>query len=163
MPESTALSGTNLCNPTILLWGLRAGETSECVIFWKFDHSYQKSNHNFWDTPYFISKHSSYITDRDLNGCNINTVFRNKHQWSQISKLYVSIEGWRLPCGSDGKESACNAGDPGSIPGSGRFLEKGMAAHSSILPWRIPWTEEPGRLWCCEELDMTEWVTLLLS
>ena len=25
-------------------------------------------------------------------------------------------------------------------------LEKGMAAHSSILVWRIPWTEEPGRL-----------------
>jgi len=26
------------------------------------------------------------------------------------------------------------------------ILAKGMAAHSSILPWRIPWTEEPGRL-----------------
>ena len=25
-------------------------------------------------------------------------------------------------------------------------LEKGMAIHSSILDWRIPWTEEPGRL-----------------
>ena len=25
-------------------------------------------------------------------------------------------------------------------------LEKGMATHSSILVWRIPWTEEPGRL-----------------
>jgi len=25
-------------------------------------------------------------------------------------------------------------------------LEEGMATHSSILPWRIPWTEEPGRL-----------------
>ena len=25
-------------------------------------------------------------------------------------------------------------------------LEKGMASHSSILAWRIPWTEEPGRL-----------------
>ena len=25
-------------------------------------------------------------------------------------------------------------------------LEKGMAIHSSILAWRIPWTEEPGRL-----------------
>ena len=25
-------------------------------------------------------------------------------------------------------------------------LEKGMAAHSGILTWRIPWTEEPGRL-----------------
>ena len=30
-----------------------------------------------------------------------------------------------FPGGSDGKESACNAGDPGSIPGSGRSLEKG--------------------------------------
>ena len=35
--------------------------------------------------------------------------------------------------GSDGKESACNAGDLGSIPGLGRSLEKGMATHSSIL------------------------------
>ena len=26
-------------------------------------------------------------------------------------------------------------------------LEKGMATHSSILAWRIPWTEEPGMLW----------------
>ena len=91
------------------------------------------------------------------------------------------------PGGSDGKESACNAGDLGSIPGLGRFLwqrerqptpvflpeeshepdgsdckesacmpetqvqslgqkdclEKGMAPHSSILAWRIPWIEEP--------------------
>ena len=48
--------------------------------------------------------------------------------------------------GSDGKESACNAGDPGSIPGSGRSPEKGMTTHSSILAWRIPQTEEPGGL-----------------
>ena len=34
----------------------------------------------------------------------------------------------------------------GSTPGSGRSLEKEMATHSSILAWRIPWTEEPGRL-----------------
>ena len=27
------------------------------------------------------------------------------------------------------------------------LLEKGMEAHSSILTWRIPWTEEPDRLW----------------
>ena len=32
---------------------------------------------------------------------------------------------WGFPGGSDGKESASNAGDPGSIPGSGRFLEEG--------------------------------------
>ena len=34
----------------------------------------------------------------------------------------------------------------GSIPGSGRSLEEGMATHSRILARRIPWTEEPGRL-----------------
>ena len=32
------------------------------------------------------------------------------------------------------------------IPRSGRSLEKEMATHSSILSWRIPWTEETGRL-----------------
>ena len=85
-----------------------------------------------------------------------------------------------------GKESTCNAGDPGSIPGSGRSfgegigyrlqyfwtslvaqmvknlpamretwvqslgqedpLEKEMATHPSTLAWKIPWTEECGRL-----------------
>ena len=84
------------------------------------------------------------------------------------------------------KESACNAGDSGTIPGLGRYaekgigyplqyswaslgaqlvknlpamqeiwvrspgwedpLEKGKATHSRILAWRIPWTEEPGRI-----------------
>ena len=48
--------------------------------------------------------------------------------------------------GSEVKASASNEGDLGSIPGSGRSLEKEMATHSSILAWRIPWTEEPGGL-----------------
>ena len=89
-----------------------------------------------------------------------------------------------FPDSSAGKESTCNAGDPGLILGSGRStgkgigyplqyswaslvaqlvknppamwetwvwslgweypLEKGKATYSSILAWRIPWTEEPG-------------------
>ena len=44
--------------------------------------------------------------------------------------------------GSDVKESACNAGDPGS----GRSPGVGNGNHSSILAWKILWTEEPGRL-----------------
>ena len=91
-----------------------------------------------------------------------------------------------FPGSSVSKVSACNAGDLGSIPGSGRAsgegngsplqyswvssvaqlvknllamqetwvrflsredpLEEEMATHFSILAWRIPWTEEPGRL-----------------
>ena len=42
-----------------------------------------------------------------------------------------------FPGGSDNKESACNAGNLGSILGRGRFLEEGMATYSSILTWRI--------------------------
>ena len=44
------------------------------------------------------------------------------------------------------KDSTCNAGDPGLIPGLGDPLEKGMGTHSSILAWKIPRTEEPGGL-----------------
>ena len=42
-------------------------------------------------------------------------------------------------------------------------LEEGVATHSSILAWRIPWTEEPGSYspWGHGELDTTEWITRL--
>ena len=50
-----------------------------------------------------------------------------------------------FPGGSDGKESACNTGDLGSL-GWEDALEKGMATHSSILAGRIPWTEESSGL-----------------
>ena len=42
-------------------------------------------------------------------------------------------------------------------------LEKEMATHSSILAWRIPWTEEPGGLyspWGCKKLDKTEQLSI---
>ena len=51
-----------------------------------------------------------------------------------------------FPSGSEVKASASNVGDLSSIPGSEDPLEKEMVTHSSILAWRIPWTEEPGRL-----------------
>ena len=41
-------------------------------------------------------------------------------------------------------------------------LEEGMATYSSILAWRIPWTEEPGRQHSVKESDISEWLTLLL-
>ena len=60
----------------------------------------------------------------------------------------MGIFGEWAPGGSDGKKydsKAGDAGDPGSL-GWEDSLEKGMAIHSSILAWRIPWTEESGRL-----------------
>ena len=62
--------------------------------------------------------------------------------------------------GSDGKVSAYSAGDLGSTPGSGRSPGEGMAIHSSILAWKIPWTEEPGGLQSMgtKELNTTWWL-----
>ena len=51
-----------------------------------------------------------------------------------------------FPGGSVGNETTCNAGDLGLIPGLERSPEEEMATHSSILAWKIPWTEEPGGL-----------------
>ena len=61
-------------------------------------------------------------------------ILRNKqfHKGRRIGKKRYFII-WGLPHSSIGKESAYSVGDPGLIPGSGRFLEKEMVAHSSIL------------------------------
>ena len=56
------------------------------------------------------------------------------------------LHGMGFPCGSHGKEPVCNAGDQVWSLGGEDTLGKGMATCSSILAWRIPWTEEPGRL-----------------
>ena len=65
-------------------------------------------------------------------------------KYNKEYKQVSIIEGF--PGGSDGKESACIAGDLGSILGWEDPLEKRMETHFSILAWRIPWTEEPGQL-----------------
>ena len=87
--------------------------------------------------------------------------------WKDVEGLWIHVTKWKKPAwrgrtlcdfnavtfgkgrtisgGSDSKESACNMGDLGSIPESGRSRE-GNGNHSSILAWRIPWTEEPAGL-----------------
>ena len=76
---------------------------------------------------------------------------------SEMNKIDKILSSWifhvgRLPSATqlllelDGKESACNVGDSGSIPCSGDPPEKGTATHSSILAWRIQWTGDPGGL-----------------
>ena len=51
-----------------------------------------------------------------------------------------------FPGGSDGKDSACKQEIWVQTLGQEDSLEKGLATHSSILVWKIPWTEEPGGL-----------------
>ena len=53
--------------------------------------------------------------------------------------------------------NAGDAGDTGSVLGREDPLEKEMATHSSILAWRIPWTEEPGGL---QSMGLQSWTRL---
>ena len=86
--------------------------------------------------------------------------------WANACKYRYCI--WEVvqrnfPGGSDSVKFDCNVGNLGSIPRTGRCPEEGDATHSSILAWRIPWTEEPGGLYCpwgCNKSDTTEWLTL---
>ena len=76
------------------------------------------------------------------------------------------MPSWRkgFSGGLDGKESTCNAGDLGSIPGWEDPLEEGVATHSSILAWR---TSMDRRAWwiavhVAAELDTTEHLSTAL-
>jgi len=71
-----------------------------------------------------------------------------------------------FPCGSAGKESACNAGDLGSIPGLGRSPGEGKAYP---LPYSglensdlVLWLRELYSPWGCKESDTTEQLSLSL-
>ena len=79
--------------------------------------------------------------------------------WSPFGGIYMVITFFmfimEFPGGSEVKASTCNAGDLGSIPGSGRFPAIPGSGRfpgerngnpPSILAWKIPWTEEPGGL-----------------
>ena len=80
--------------------------------------------------------------------------------YSQVILLYTysyTCTYTGFPGGSDSTESAFSAGDSGSIPGWEDPLVMGMATHSSILVWRIPWTVGPGGLQSIGlQLDTTE-------
>ena len=76
-----------------------------------------------------------------LGQCHLGLthLFPMGHHTFALLRLFPGFPG-----GSDGKESVCNVGDLGLIPGLGRSwkkillpLEEGMATHSSILAWRI--------------------------
>ena len=58
----------------------------------------------------------------------------------------VCVYIYKIPDGSAVKNQPTSAGDLALIPGLGDPLEKEMATHSSILAWKIPWTQKPGRL-----------------
>ena len=72
-----------------------------------------------------------------------------------ISRIYDIMQGF--PDSSVGKESACNAGDPGLIPGAGRAPGEGKGCPLQYSGLENSWTVQ---LWGPKELDMTECLSL---
>ena len=62
-----------------------------------------------------------------------------------VYRIATTIVIIGFPCWLSSKESTCNAKDMSSLGGDDP-LEKEMTTHSSILAWKIPWTEEPAGL-----------------
>ena len=74
----------------------------------------------------------------------IKSLSLTRHPYKQIYFYVCKLNIYVCVCGSDGKQSACNAGDLDSIPGLGRSPGEGNGNHSSILAWKILWIEEPA-------------------
>ena len=82
------------------------------------------------------------LTELQSKFCVPGVTGDDNHCWV-ILTLIMMLESAMImgfPRSSAGKESACNVGDLGSIPGWEDPLEKGVATHSSILAWKIPWS-----------------------
>ena len=83
---------------------------------------------------------------------SLNALRTGRQQWVQLRDSeeailwYVPKALLGFPGGSDGKAPACNAGDLGSIPGSGKSPGEGDGNPLQYLAWKIPWTEKHGRL-----------------
>ena len=77
-----------------------------------------------------------------------NLLRLNQEETEKLKRLITSylIEWVGSPWWLSGKEYSANVGDVGLIPGLGNPLEKELATHSNFLAWKIPWTEDPGRL-----------------
>ena len=119
-----------------------------------FQRSYPKSNNSCLSTgtDYLCMIYITSWWRLHLQHCD--HVLLGMHR--SMLKQEISTLLWCIAYASrwlSDKESICNSGDVGSIPGLGRSPgvgngtpSKAMAPHSSTLAWKIPWTKEPGML-----------------
>ena len=144
-------SGIKLMTPTLLT--TEPPEKSQ-VQFFHINFTTKKKKFSV-DISIFLTNYSIYFCGHYFTKSNFASLYF-------YHKVLIPLT-MEFTDGSDYKESASNSGDPGLIPGLGRFLEKEMATHSSILPWRILWTKELVQSvglqrvrWDCKQPDTHE-------
>ena len=89
-------------------------------------------------------KHATTVVFVNID--NNSHDFTISHFNVKLHRIYDTYGALGSHGGSEGKASACSVGGQVRSLGWEDPLEKEMAAHSSSLAWRIPWTEEPGGL-----------------
>ena len=95
--------------------------------------------------------------------CRRLTIIQSILPLPSLKKMSFDIQiflklGYRWLSGKNPHANAGDSGDMGSIPGSGRSpLGGGKATYSSILAWKIPWTEKPGGL---QSMGLPGWTPL---
>ena len=109
-----------------------------------------------WTSSLATQKERSWLPKQITNGYALQTLTFQGFCWLFV-RLYIV---WGLPCWLKVVKNppAMRETWVRSL-GWDDLLEKGMATHSRILAWRIPWTEEPGGGYSsqgCKESDMTE-------
>ena len=130
----------------MLLWALG------CIYLFELWFSLDRNWHNIVKQQYFDKNQFQKTANEKKNvlewcGLITSVIFSSASEefFSEVLSSQWSFIN-TIPGSSDSKESACNTGDTGSILGLGRSPGEGNGYHSSILSWRIPWTEEPGGL-----------------
>ena len=120
-------------------------------------HSCSRRNSPMLPYPMFMKKNYHLVAACYVSGTVLSTILHSIAQQSYRLgiKLYNCYQMGKLRYRGASQEALvvknlpANAEDKrnmGRSVGPGDPLEEGMATHSSILAWRVPWTEEPGRM-----------------
>ena len=120
-------------------------------------YNWTLSRHKKWNA---VHSNSMQLEILILSEVRNRQTWRITYMWNLKYDTNAPIQGF--PGDSEGKETACNVGDPGSTPGSGRFLEEGHgnSLQSSCLENSIDRGAWLGYSpWDCKESDTTEQLT----
>ena len=125
----------------------KCDQKSEFTSWWVLSQKIQPSQSSWEEKVYYLQNygehHGAFQSSISLN-CKVGEALI--YGYRRVQAFLVAHMVNNLPI----------AEDPGSIHKWGRSPEEGVAVHSSILAWRIPWTEEPGGPRGCKQSDTSK-------
>ena len=122
-------------------------QESEFTSWWVLSQKIQPSQSSWEGKAYYFQNHGEH------HAAFQSSISLNWKVGEALIYGYRHVQAFMV---AETVNSLPIAEDAGSIPKWGRSPEEGMAVHSPILAWRIPWTEEPGGPWGCKESERSK-------